>query len=483
MRSKKWWRSVSFLAAATAAAASEEAGPCPRLGREWKMSIVNVDLSTPIGLARDVAESGSGTGFVVDAERGIVATNQHISTESPTSKINLFFNNGALAAAKVMYYDPWHDFAFLRYDPAAIRFKPKAVELGTIADVKEGDLLCLMGNSSSEQFSVKSGNVNRVFVSKATHGLGRASHQIHLSLARAGGASGSPVFTTRGKAVGIHTSGKENESFELRVDYLRDALRQLQRGATPRRGDLHASLFAVRVQRGPEHLGIDPRKYEPARDPGWPRRDMLLVNLTVPGSAAAEKLAIGDVVLGIRAAQETRYRMIGDDLYAFDAIVDGNVGGKVSLLLFRDGKEVEAELPVHDAAEGKIRRFAVFSGGVFHEVTPSLALDFNLPLRAGVFMAQSASGSPFEIGKLVEDTSNKRRVLIDKVGVAPIRGLDDFVREMRKIQKPSPSTLWLRDLLRDGIRSWAFIDADPTFDPLKVFRWNPGTLDWEEEKS
>ena len=58
-----------------------------------------------------------GTGFVVDAQRGIILTNRHIVSTGPVMGEALFANQEEIELER-LYADPVHDFGFFRYDPA-----------------------------------------------------------------------------------------------------------------------------------------------------------------------------------------------------------------------------------------------------------------------------------------------------------------------------------------------------------------------------
>ena len=73
--------------------------------------------------------SSQATGFVVDAERGLILTNRHVVTPGPVTAEATFLNREEVQLYPV-YRDPVHDFGLYRYDPSKLRFiKPKALPL------------------------------------------------------------------------------------------------------------------------------------------------------------------------------------------------------------------------------------------------------------------------------------------------------------------------------------------------------------------
>ena len=73
---------------------------------------VKVSVLTEIGLNQDTGGSGSGTGFLIDKERGWLLTNAHVATRSP-STIKVSFRRGEEFEAKRIHVDPLIDLAVL----------------------------------------------------------------------------------------------------------------------------------------------------------------------------------------------------------------------------------------------------------------------------------------------------------------------------------------------------------------------------------
>ena len=84
----------------------------------------------------------------------------------------------------------------------------------------------------------------------------RYTSYIHTTFDRAGGSSGSPVWDTGGRVVGIHAAGNDTSSFELRVDYMRDALAAIQAGVPMKRGGIGADLELISTGEAFRHYGL-----------------------------------------------------------------------------------------------------------------------------------------------------------------------------------------------------------------------------------
>ena len=91
-----------------------------------KPSIVNIMVDNEVGLGFDTEGSQNATGSIVNWDRGVVLTNRHVSTISPVSTLKISFSSGEETDARVLYYDSWHDFAFLKFDPKTLTFTKKS---------------------------------------------------------------------------------------------------------------------------------------------------------------------------------------------------------------------------------------------------------------------------------------------------------------------------------------------------------------------
>ncbi|MCP4272282.1 MAG: hypothetical protein GY781_10000, partial [Gammaproteobacteria bacterium] len=83
-------------------------------------SIVSIQLEVPRAFETSRPMSSQGTGFVVDAERGIIMTNRHIVQPGPVTATAVFVNQEEVEL-KPIYRDPVHDFGFFKFDPEALR--------------------------------------------------------------------------------------------------------------------------------------------------------------------------------------------------------------------------------------------------------------------------------------------------------------------------------------------------------------------------
>ncbi|KAJ1919785.1 hypothetical protein LPJ71_001496, partial [Coemansia sp. S17] len=75
-----------------------------------RLSVVSISSSHCFYFGHACAGSFNATGFVVDAEQGIILSNRHVMGPGPSFHKATFFNNQELFLQPT-YYDPIHDFA------------------------------------------------------------------------------------------------------------------------------------------------------------------------------------------------------------------------------------------------------------------------------------------------------------------------------------------------------------------------------------
>ena len=86
---------------------------------------------------------------------------------------------------------------------------------------------------------------------------------------------------------------------------------------------------------------------------------------------------------------------VRDDLFLLDRVLDGFVNGSVPLQVWRNGTEKRLKVPVRDLESGKLRRFARFGGGVFHELSEESRAKLQAAGAAeGVLMTYADRGTP-----------------------------------------------------------------------------------------
>ena len=78
--------------------------------------VVSIQIDSTRSFDTERNSSSQATGFVVDAQRGIILTNRHVVTPGPVRAQAVFLNQEEVDLTPV-YRDPIHDFGFFKLRP------------------------------------------------------------------------------------------------------------------------------------------------------------------------------------------------------------------------------------------------------------------------------------------------------------------------------------------------------------------------------
>ncbi len=434
----------------------------------FKPMVVNIETASEVVFETESKGTSFATGFVVDAERGIIATNRHVTGSSP-AYIKINFHDGSFTEAKILYYDPTHDFGFYKIDSVEVDFELQSVTLGKWDKLSLGDELLLIGNNEKEEYSIKTGRIANLNVNKGD----RHSSYIHTTFDRTGGSSGSPVWNTAGEVIAIHARGTDTSSFELPIDYLIDALKLIQNKMPFERGEIGVDLELISIGEAIKHFNFPEalRKEIGPSKAGTPK--VIQVESMVPRTTGETILRASDIIYRIND------KLIRDDLYTFDAILNQYVGKEVTLDVYRNGENLSLKVPVENLEKKKVQRFVRFGGAVFHDITPQLRRLLYLEAD-GVYMPHAAAGSSFSRVGVQERNGNSKVVILDING-KQIRNLDDFIEACQTITDGQHTYVVVRDFnLFDSSPTPRSLTVNLKFGPLQQFKWDSEALDWEE---
>ena len=414
-------------------------------------SVVSIEVDATRAFDTEWNTSAQATGFVVDAERGLILTNRHVVTPGPVTSEATFLNREEVQLYPV-YRDPVHDFGLYHYDPSKLHFiKPKALPLFP-EGAQIGREIRVVGNNAGEQLSILAGTLAKLDRAAPEYGIGKYNdfNTFYLQAASgtSGGSSGSPVVDIRGRVIALNAGGANGaaSSFYLPLSRVKRALELIQQGKTPTRGTLQ-TVFTYTPYDELKRLGLSSATESVVRKTFPAYTGMLVVSEVLPGSASDASLQPGDILTKVNGKYVTQFEPL-------DEVMDSSVGNSVELELERGGKAISAKLPVTNLHSITPSSYVDFGDAIVHTLSYQQARHFNVPVK-GAYVANpgyifGAGGVPR--GAVISSFNSKDIATVDDLEAA-IKEMGDGDRaSVRFFTIDDPNGSQLRSVRMD--RRW-----------------------------
>lgn len=461
-------------------ASESERGQRRILLNKMRKGIVIIKVKAHINATEPNAQSWSGTGFIVNKNLGLIATNRHVAGTFSICSYELKFSNGSKAVGRRRYVDPLLDFAILEVDPKDI---PDDCEALVLSDKKLhlNDSINVMGNAGGDEFSTQEGTVFNTF-STLTAFNDQSFHYAGLTV---GGASGSPIFDEKGEVIGIVYGGKFISGTGLPILYIKDALTYIQKNKIPPRKAIGARLQYSQIDQLVA-AGFVTDKIAQSYRQGFPdaKGKILTIKHVINGFDGASVFEPGDILL------EVNNQPIGPNLLDLNRVINA-APGSLKFKILRNEIEKEVSVTPDTIMHGSEDKMISFLGTVWFEHHDQLTISLGNRDK-GVYFSGISATSPLRMDD--SDLGSGWRANVYKlieIDGKTVTSLEDLESMIPEIEKKSMFTLRYIDFFgkEDYLTAFKQIDRNPreilvhyekAFDTPKRYDWDPTKHIWKD---
>ncbi|MCI0358704.1 MAG: trypsin-like peptidase domain-containing protein [Planctomycetaceae bacterium] len=277
-------------------------------------------------MRNQIPTQGQGSGIIVDTD-GYILTNLHVINQA--SDIWVTLADGRKVKGQIVSRDNETDLALLKIDAE----KLTAIRWGDSDQAEPGAMVWAMGSPFGLERSITSG----ILSAKNRAGLAGTAYQNFLQTDTAvnPGNSGGPLVNTEGQVIGVNTAivgeAYQGISFAIPSNVAKAVFERLRDEGKVRRGWLGVELDRI----------TDPH----ARDIGLPdAKGAYIVRVLTQedGGSPAAKAGIqaGDVVL------KWNNQPVTDPAQLSNAVAETEIGSKATVVVFRQGQEMQFDITV-----------------------------------------------------------------------------------------------------------------------------------------
>lgn len=340
-----------------------------------------------------------GSGFVIDAGKGLVVTNNHVIKDA--DEIRVIFNDDVTLEATLVGKDDKTDLAVLQVDPK--KRKLVAVPFGDSDVMRVGDWVVAIGNP----FGL-GGTVTAGIISARQRDIHSGPYddfiQTDASINR--GNSGGPMFNLKGEVIGINTAiyspsgGSVGIGFAIPSDLAKPVIDQIVEFGRTRRGWMGVKIQTITDEIA-ESMGLDGTG------------GALVASVFPDGPAALAKIEQGDVVVEFNGHKLDTMRNLPR------IVAETPVGEKVPVKLIRNGREITLSLVVGELEKAEDNGLIEKADASNDNLAPSKTAELD---HTGLFVSD-LNDAMHQMFEVPEDVTGVVVTKVDAGSDAALRGM------------------------------------------------------------
>lgn len=371
-----------------------------------------------------------GSGFVIDAEKGYIVTNNHVVQDA--DEVRVTFTDDTTIEAKIVGKDEKMDLALLKVETDR---KLTDVHFGDSDVLRVGDWVLAIGNPFGLGGTVTAGIIS---AQQRNINAGPYDDFIQTDASINRGNSGGPMFNLKGEVIGINTAifspsgGSVGIGFAIPSNLAKSVINQLAEYGRTRRG-----WIGVRIQSVTEEIAQSLSLDKP--------RGALVASITADGPAEKAKLKAGDIITEFDGKPVTEMRHLPR------IVAETPIDKKVEVKYWRNGKEQKTSIKVGELekaedegllSEESTKPMAPTTGTELADlgltvgsITDTARKSYNIPedVNGVVVMKSDNQGEAAKQGLLEGDVI----VEINQTAIETPKQAVDVVAKAQKDGKPS----------------------------------------------
>ncbi len=382
-------------------------------------AVVNIHVNQVRAWDDSYNNASQGTGFVIDSEQGLILTNKHIVETGPVIAYAEFSNKKQIELIPI-YRDPVHDFGLFKYDPKQLDgLKISAIQLSSQASV--GTPIRLYGNDGGEDLSIIEGVLSRIDRPAPDYRNTNTDFNtfyFQAALGSSGGSSGSPILNSDNQAIAINAGARRDAdtAFFLPMEMIIPTVEKLRHQQKVSRGTLQTEFTHTPFNRL-RTLGLTDEIITKERQHSPTATGKLVVTHVLPKGPGDGVFEPGDILLSINNQPINNF-------FELETLFNQQVGKQVTLLFYRNGKEISKNMVVDDLFALTPDEYIEYGKANIIPVGINLARLFNIPVHGLTLV---------DAGPLFGSQNIKRFALIEEINNQPISTLDDLEKELNNI--------------------------------------------------